>query len=61
MSGKSTNILIRVSEADRAAMKQVAAEYGMSMSEFVRRMTEYVIQTRPMLIISPKGGDDGTV
>ena len=58
---KSTNVIVRVSEDDRKKMHKVAKSYGMSLSEFVRAFTQYVVDYRPRLVIEPRQeSEDGS-
>lgn len=50
---KTTRLQIRVTEDERNQIRAVAESYQLSLSEFVLRMTEWVKQTQPRLIIEP--------
>lgn len=44
---------VRMSEDERVAVDDLAAEYGMDASNFIRAMVAYVDQYRPTLRIAP--------
>lgn len=46
---------VRVSEEEREIIDDLAADYGMDASTFIRSMVAYVDEVRPRLMIVPSG------
>jgi len=52
-SEKTKFLQVRMSEDERETVDNLAAEYGMDASNFIRAMISYVDQHRPTLRIVP--------
>lgn len=48
------HITIRMSRTEKERLERVSQSYGMDNSEFIRKMTAWVEQHQPRLIIEPQ-------
>ena len=57
---RDTWIQVRLSESEKAMLTNIAAEYGVSASAMVRMMTQYFVETRPVVSVrfGPRETDD---
>ncbi len=55
MAERKKWLQVRVSEDERELITELAGEYGMDDSTFIRSMIAFVDQKRPPLVIVPMG------
>ena len=55
MTERNKWLQVRVSEEERQIIDELAADYGMDASTFIRSMIVYVDEVRPRLMIVPLG------
>ena len=55
MTERNKWLQVRVSEEERDVVNELADDYGMDMSTFIRSMVSYIDEHRPTLMIVPAG------